>query len=322
MPKKRKAPPERAPVDAKEDEEDEEVGESADDDDDSDDAELTLEESQDKDASLQIDFGFFDPIPSDFHGMRALLTSGGANSLLPSTYDASGLADVLSEQAAVGSVAKVVAKDSEEPADVDDVLGFLTAISLDAHKDKGFVKEFCQSVTQRCADAKAKDHLTKLLADRATGLIISTRMINLPAALVPSLFTSLLKDLQWAAENAEPVSERATYKFKQLLVVARVALPAGDAGSSSTAAGGIQDSGAAEGGKKKKKQRKAEASMALASQLESLEFERPEEEILAAASDWTAVLNGTGRSRQLLISLSQEAIHQAIPAMHAAMDDQ
>ena len=37
--------------------------------------------------------------------------------------------------------------------------------------------------------------------------------------------------------------------------------------------------------------------------------------MLAAAAEWSAVLNATGRSRQLLLSLTPAAIRNAIPAL-------
>lgn len=316
--KESKPPPD--PVEDDEDDEDEEESEEEG---------LEIEDHNEKEASLNVDFGFFDPRDSDFHGVRALLTSGGANSLLPSQYDVGSLAAVLSEQVEVGSVVKVIADNSEEPENVDDVLGILTAINLHTHRDKPFAKEFRASVTQRCAgDAKAKEQLQAVLSDKSTGIVISSRMLNLPAALIPSLVDSLMQDVEWAAKNADPPEDRAQYKFKKLLLLATVEMPSssgGAAGPSSERDGNDDASGSADdGGGKKKKRKKAaqqEAAMALASQLEGLTFARVEEEVLAANAEFSVLLNAAGRTRQLLLCLSPQAIRSSVPAMHAAMGD-
>ena len=316
------APPPPKPADDEE--------EDSDDDSDSEDAGLRVDDHEEKEASLEVDFGFFDPKSEDFHGVRALLASGDANALLPSAYDVGGLSDVICEQAAVGSVAKVIAADSEEPAQPEDVLGFLTAVNLRSHREAAFVKEFRASVTQRCAgDASAKDRLAAILADQHTGLIVSCRMVNLPGALVPSLVESLMKDLAWAIEEAEPEAERATYRFGHLLLLAAVEMPTGGGEGASSAAsagpsggGGGGDGGGGGGGGKKRKKAAAAAAMDRAAQLESLTFGRMEEEILAAAADFTVLLNGAGRTRQLLLAITPDAIRQAVPAMHAAMGEQ
>ena len=144
---------------------------------------------------LNVDFGFFDPKPSDFHGMRTLLAGSGA--LVPegSPWDVGGLADALAEQAAVGSLAKVVGEGegaAGEPAD-DEVLGFVSAINLHAHRAARFAQELRASYLKRCADADARARLGQLLDGGRAALVVSERMLNLPAALVPSLFDSLLQ---------------------------------------------------------------------------------------------------------------------------------
>lgn len=302
------------------------------DEDDSEDEGLQLEDHNEKEASLKVDFGFFDPREEDFHGLRALLVSGGANSLLPSQYDVGALAAVLSEQVAVGSVVKVLGENSEEPADVHDVLGILSAINLHAHSRQPFVKEFRTSVTQRCAgDAATKAKLQAVLSEPTTGVMISSRMVNLPAALVPSLVDSLMQDIDWAGKHAEPKEERDAFKFKKLLLLATVEVPGGGGsgggsggGGSSADMGGGDGAGSSEGGKKEKRKKAVAhaASMALAAQLEALTFARVEEEILAASAEFRVLLNATGPTRQLLLCLTPTAIHEAVPAMHAAMGEE
>ena len=78
---------------------------------------------------------------------------------------------------------------------------------------------------------------------------------------------------------------------------------------------------AASGGGKKRKKVAAAAATREAEFLESLKFERAEKEVLAAAAQWSALLNGTGRSRQLVMSLTPEAVRAAVPAMHAVMGE-
>merc|ERR1719231_168637 len=226
-------------------------------DDDDEDEGLQLEDHDEKEASLKVDFGFFDPREEDFHGVRALLVSGGANSLLPSQYDFGSLAAVLSEQAAVGSVVKVLGENSEEPAEVHDVLGILSAVNLHAHSSQPFVKEFRTSVTQRCAgDAAAKAKLQAALSEPTTGVMVSSRMVNLPAALVPSLVDSLMQDIEWAGKHAEPKEERDSFKFNKLLLLATVEVPSGGGSSADVGGGDGADSGeGGEGGKKKKRKK-------------------------------------------------------------------
>ena len=103
----------------------------------------------------------------------------------------------------------------------------------------------------------------------------------------------------------------------RLLLLATVEVPVGGLPATEAAASASSSGGESAGGKKRKKA----AAEAAASLLEALEFARPEEEVLAAAADWSTILNGAGRTRQLLLSLKPDAIRNAVPALHAVMDD-
>eukprot|EP00325_Prymnesiales_sp_UTEX-LB-985_P032382 CAMPEP_0174717902 /NCGR_PEP_ID=MMETSP1094-20130205/27481_1 /TAXON_ID=156173 /ORGANISM="Chrysochromulina brevifilum, Strain UTEX LB 985" /LENGTH=341 /DNA_ID=CAMNT_0015917905 /DNA_START=37 /DNA_END=1062 /DNA_ORIENTATION=+ len=308
--------------------EEDDDGDDDDDDDDDDEEPLNLGTADVSEETLNIDFGFYDPKPLDFHGMRALLV--GRAVLLPegAAWDVGGLADVLCEQAAVGSVVKTVGpgEGNEEPAD-DEVLGFMSAVNLHAHRDARFAQEIRASLIKRCPSGSKRDELTTLLDDAHCGMLLSERMLNLPAVLVPSLIDSLLQDIAWAAEHAD-AAERESFRFTRLVLVTAVSLSGdgasegqpGEAGSSgmSEAVGGSLSGGAAGEKKKKKKRKQVEDAAAL---FESLTFARVEEELLAAAGDWHTLLNGTGRSRQLVVSLSPEQVRKTLPALIAAMGE-
>ena len=44
-------------------------------------------------------------------------------------------------------------------------------------------------------------------------------------------------------------------------------------------------------------------------------------QVLAAAASWCALLNGAGRSRQLVAALTIEQVQACLPALHAAMGE-
>jgi len=242
--------------------------------------------------------------------VRTLLAG---SSLLPSAWDVGGLAGILVEQVEVGSVVKTAASDSDAAAD-DDVLGFMSAINLHTHRGAKCVQQIIASVLQRAADAKARDAIQKLLDDTSqpAALVVSERMLNMPPALVPSLVDSLLQDIEWAAANA-PKAERASFRFGRLLFLAQAAVADGAQVASSSSAPDLR----APGGKKRKKA----SSEAQAALVDSLEFVRPEEQLLASSADYCTLLNGAGRSRQLLMCVTLEAVREAIPALSALMTE-
>ena len=126
----------------------------------------------------------------------------------------------------------------------------------------------------------------------------------------PLLTVSLLQDIEWAAAHA-PKEERASFAFSKILFVSQVALAEG-----APSGGGASSSEAAPRPSKKRKKASADAQMEL---LDSLEFVRPEEQLIASSAEWCALLNATGRSRQLLVVITPDALRGTLPALTALM---
>ena len=143
-------------------------------------------------------------------------------------------------------------------------------------------------------------------------------MVNLPPSLVPSLIDSLMQDLAWAVKHCDEAAERESFRFDTLLVLAHVEHGAAGGASSS----GADDAAAGGGGGGKKKKRKQAAQEAAARALEGIVFARPEEEVLAAAAEWSTMLSAPGRSGQLLLALTPDAIRAAIPALQVTMSEE
>jgi protein BCP1 len=82
--------------------------------------------------TVQADFAFFDPKPSDFHGVRLLLKTY----LDSKPWDLTGFVDLILEQTTVGTVVKMAEdeEDGEEGeangGDNDDLFGLITVLNL------------------------------------------------------------------------------------------------------------------------------------------------------------------------------------------------
>ena len=116
---------------------------------------LELQAGEDDDEELQVEFSFFDPRSEDYHAMRAML-SGGA--LLPEGIDPGGFADLLSEQAVVGTLVKGESIDT-------DLYGFISALSLQQHKETKCVQQLIASILKRLPDAPAREAVRAWMQD-------------------------------------------------------------------------------------------------------------------------------------------------------------
>lgn len=93
--------------------------------------------------------------------------------------------------------------------------------------------------------------------------------------------------------------------------------------NASDAATGDDEHGRGAGGRGKKQKRLHNLATPSdhATLFEKVVFSRTEEEILAAAAEWYTILNGSGASRQVVLSLSAQRMRETIPALHAAMGE-
>ncbi|CAN6470606.1 unnamed protein product [Victoria cruziana] len=82
------------------------------------------------------------------------------------------------------------------------------------------LKEF---LLQSCHDADVQTCLRTTLKERAQniGLLVSQRMINLPAELLPPLYDALFDEISWATEDEPTEKLRKSFCFKYYLIVTR-----------------------------------------------------------------------------------------------------
>ncbi|BBN04628.1 protein BCP1 [Marchantia polymorpha subsp. ruderalis] len=166
----------------------------------------------DEEGIVNVDFEFFDPKPTDFHGVKALLKSYLEDTL----WDISGFVDIFLAQTTVGTVVKT--------SNDDNPIGILTALNLARYKDRACMKEIYQYLWKNSNGKAERENLETMWNKQAkdVGLIVSERLVNIPIDLVPPLYNSLLDEVMWATED-EPTKELQNFfKFKDYVIVTRV----------------------------------------------------------------------------------------------------
>ncbi|KAI9504770.1 p21-C-terminal region-binding protein-domain-containing protein [Coemansia spiralis] len=139
-------------------------------------------------STVDVDFEFFAPHPTDFHSIKRLLqTSFGDDS---EDFDLSELTDLILEQATIGSTVKT---DGEE----GDPLALLTVLDLTtAHRDTKVVEQITEYLIKK-AGAQMKDQVAQILGGRA-GLLVSERIINIPPHVVAPMLRMLTDEMKTA----------------------------------------------------------------------------------------------------------------------------
>lgn len=160
--------------------------------------------------TLDVEFEWFDPDPDiDFHGIKALLQQlFDVDSTL---FNLSALTDLILSQPTLGSTVKVEGKET-------DAYAFLSVINLQEHKSKPEVASVIQYLTKKASLQPDLSELNKLLSQPeipAIGLILTDRLINCPAEIVPPMYTMFLEEVQWAVEEKEP------YNFTHYLILSK-----------------------------------------------------------------------------------------------------
>ncbi|EPS45375.1 hypothetical protein H072_549 [Dactylellina haptotyla CBS 200.50] len=174
-----------------------------DDDDDSDDS------TTERDL-INVDFEFFDPQDHDFHGIKLLLRQlFDADSQL---LNISTLADLIIEQKLVGSTVKVDGREG-------DPFSFLSVVNWQMHKTAPEIQKLASYLIDRSANTPLESRLKTILsadASENTAIVLSERLLNMPADISPPSYKMLLEEIQLAVEDNEP------YTFTHYLLISKV----------------------------------------------------------------------------------------------------
>ncbi|SCZ91371.1 BZ3500_MvSof-1268-A1-R1_Chr1-2g01366 [Microbotryum saponariae] len=217
---------------------------------------------------LDVSFDFFDPQPQDYHSIKLLLTQLLSHDA--PLIDIGSIANLVLEQKLVGSTVKTDGSGADPYA-------VLSVLNLNLHKVihrpwsapsiASLIKYLGSKLSTANPEfAKTLDSVLSNSVESSTattrsnvGLVISERLVNMPAQVVPPMYRMLQEELQWARDDKEP------YHFSHLLFLSRVFLSSAeqfeqdpnaninttDANGSSAA--GTTEAGKAKGGKKNKK---------------------------------------------------------------------
>lgn len=97
------------------------------------------------------------------------------------------------------------------------VLGFFSVLAFEHHTTSKVMNSVKALLGRKfCASDQDRASLQTILSS-ACGLLIAERLVNTPSELLGSMHTSLLDDIRWAVDHAEPASSRPGFKFKHLV---------------------------------------------------------------------------------------------------------
>ncbi|KJR81478.1 protein BCP1 [Sporothrix schenckii 1099-18] len=211
----------------------------------------------------------------DFHGTKTLLRQ--LLDVDAALIDVSGLADVILAQSTIGSTVKVDGK-------ANDAYAMLTALSLREQRENKAVAQLKQYLADKAAAAAetnaALAPLLPLLSDQSSGpseagkphigLILSERLINMPAEIAPPLYTMLMDEVEAAVEDGEP------YQFTHYLILSKTY----EEVQSDLAAMVVDDDDDEDDSGKSKKRKKAKTAASGSSTSEPFYYFHPEDEVL------------------------------------------
>ncbi|PIN20567.1 Isoamyl acetate-hydrolyzing esterase [Handroanthus impetiginosus] len=171
-------------------------------------------DSEQFEGVVQADFAFFDPKPSDFHGVKVLLQTYLDNK----HWDISGFVDLILGQPTVGTVVKI------ENDEDDGVYSVVSALNLGRYKNSKCITELKDYLLKLCQDMNVIDKLKSLLAEQAhdVGLMVSQRVVNLPPQLLPPLYDALFDEVEWATEDEPTEVLRSSFRFKFYLIISKI----------------------------------------------------------------------------------------------------
>jgi protein BCP1 len=159
------------------------------------------------------------PVVFTFNDMNDKYFHGIKNHLLTQPVYAghsSAMTDIMIENVSVGTV---VSTDDGE----DNIFGFASVLNITTFQERDCIKKLKQMWLNACP-TEHKHTLTTVLSGttkRPAGIFLHGRMVNLPLEITHVLHEQLVKDMDWAVENAEGgEEERKSLNFGAFLLLA------------------------------------------------------------------------------------------------------
>ena len=160
---------------------------------------------------IDVDFTFNDMDKRYFHGIKNFL-------LAQPVYagHSSAVSDVMIENISVGTVVSVA--DGE-----DNVFGFASVLNVTAYNSNDAIQKLKAMWLSSCPKEHKREMETVLSGKtkRPAGIFIHGRMVNLPLEITFILHEQLVKDMDWAVDNAEGgEEERKSLNFGAFVLLA------------------------------------------------------------------------------------------------------
>ena len=172
---------------------------------------------------VPMDFTFCDMDEKYFHGIKALLASSSPAYL----SNASALSDLMIENVSVGTVISTVyeykAGQERDPEYEGVVYGFASVLNVTTYKDNDAIKALKKLCLSKCPNDRKTELETVLSGKtkRPAGFYLQSRMVNLPLEIVEVLHQQLVKDMDWAVDNAGGgVEQRKSLDFGAFVRIA------------------------------------------------------------------------------------------------------
>ena len=160
---------------------------------------------------IPCDFTFNDMDAKYFHGIKNHLLTQPAYA-----GHSSALADIMIENISVGTVVSTADGD-------DNVFGFASVLNVTAWQNKNCIQKLKQMMLASCPSDHTKELSTVLSGStkRPAGFLLHGRMVNLPLEITLVLHEQLVKDMDWAVQNAEGgEEERKSLNFGAFVLLA------------------------------------------------------------------------------------------------------
>ena len=172
---------------------------------------------------VPMDFTFCDMDEKFFHGIKNLLASSSPAYLAT----ASPLSDLMIKNVSVGTV--ISTEYEYKPGQKRDmdyegvVYGFASVLNVTTYKDEGAIKALKKLCLSKCPEDRKKELEVVLSGKtkRPAGFYFQSRMVNLPLEIVEILHEQLIKDMDWAVDNAGGgVEQRKSLDFGAFVRIA------------------------------------------------------------------------------------------------------